>query len=356
MRVEPVVDEWTGPGEKDGTIVPIGYEENAVHPEASKSKYYGEWWYFDARLDDGHVVVGFLQASELMTRKPGIELHVYKPSGEKLSVVKKFDQSALKASKERCDVEIGRNGCRVEIPPDGGLPKHYLHIAEEGMEADLTFHSLLPGWKPGKGMTHYGGRGYFSWVVPIPRASVEGSVRFEGKTREVKGIGYHDHNVVTPDMRRILSFWYWGRLYTDDFTLLYAYVRTKKRFANAVSRPLMLAYKDEIILSTGEMRLRDSDFRFSKVANREYPARLEIEVPGQLSLRFDVRKLIDQADFITEMGINPVIMNPAVKWAINRFMRPGWFRFESDFELKVEHQGRSFVEKGTTLHEMVALQ
>ena len=68
MKIEPVIDEWSGPGEKDGTIVPITPRENAVNREASKSKFYGEWWYFDARLEDGHVVVGFLQASELMTR------------------------------------------------------------------------------------------------------------------------------------------------------------------------------------------------------------------------------------------------------------------------------------------------
>ncbi len=354
MRIEPVVDEWTGPGEKDGTIIPITPAENALHPEARSSKYYGEWWYFDARLEDGHVVVGFLQASELMTRKPGIELHVYKPSGEKLSVVKKFGASDLRASTEKCDVWVGENHCYADFPEGGGLPTHYLHIAEKGMEADLTFHNELPGWKPGKGLTRYGDRGYFGWVVPAPRARVEGTVKFEGEKRDVAGIGYHDHNLVTPDMRRILSYWYWGRLYTGDFTLLYAYVRTKKRFGNAVSKPLLLAYKDEIILSTGEMTLKDSGFVFNKVANREYPAGLQIEVPGSLYLRLDVKKVIDATDILAEL--NPIIMNPVVKWGINKFMRPGWFRFESDFTLKVEHGGRSFEETGTTLHEMVALE
>jgi hypothetical protein len=49
-------------------------------------------------------------------------------------------------------------------------------------------------------------------------------------------------------------------------------------------------------------------------------------------------------------------MNAAVRWLVNRFMRPGWFRFESDFTLRVQHDGRTFEENGTTLHEMVALQ
>ena len=352
MRIEPVVDEWLGPGEKDGTIVPIAPEENAVHRVDSRT--YGEWWYFDARLEDGHVVVGFLQASELMTRKPGVELHVYKPSGEKLSVVRKFPASEVKASEEKCDVWVGENRCYVEWPEVGDLPTHYLYISEQGMEADLTFHSEVPGWKPGRGLTRYGDRGYFSWVVPVPRARVEGTVRFEGRTLDAAGIGYHDHNVVTADMRRILSFWYWGRLYTDDFTLLYAYVRTRRRFARAASKPLMLAYRDRVILSSGEMALTEGEAVFNPEANRTYPAWLEMEIPDRVYLRLDVRRIIDGNDFLRDM--NPVVMSPAVRWLVNRFMRPGWFRFESDFTLRVRHQGQAFERTGTTLHEMVALE
>jgi predicted secreted hydrolase len=352
MRTEPVIDEWLGPGEKDGEIIPVSMVENAVHREPSR--FYGEWWYFDARLEDGHVVVGFLQASELMSRKPGIELHVYKPSGEKISVVKKFPISQLRTSDEKCDVWVGDNHCYVEWPEKGDLPTHHLHIAEEGMEADLTFTSEVPGWKPGKGMTKYGDRGYFGWLVPAPRARVEGTVKFEGKTLQAKGIGYHDHNVVTADARRIISYWYWGRLYTDDFTLLYAYVRTKKRFANVASKPLMVAYKDKVILSSGEMVLTESGTVFNDEANRTYPTKLELDIPDQVYLRLDVQRIIDCNDLLKE--INPVIMNSLTRKLVNKFMRPGWFRFESDFTLRVQHDGRTFEETGTTLHEMVALE
>lgn len=354
MRIQPVVDEWLGPGEKDGEIIPLTPEENALHPEARSSRHYGEWWYFDARLDDGHVVVGFLQASELLSRKPGIELHVYRPSGERLSVVKKFPPSELQASTDRCDVWVGDNHCYAEFPPNGGLPTHYLHISEGDMKVDLAFRSELPGWKPGKGLARYGDRGYFAWVVPVPRAFVEGTVRFGGTILQAKGVGYHDHNVVTADMRRILSFWYWGRLYTDDFTLLYAYVKTNKRFGGKASKPLMLAHDGKIILSSGEMQLREGPPVFNPRANRTYPAFLELEITDQVFLRLEVKRIIDANDFLAEM--NPVIMNPVVKWAVNRFMRPGWFRFESEFLLRVHHEGRTYEEGGTTLHEMVALR
>ena len=171
----------------------------------------------------------------------------------------------------------------------------------------------------------------------------------------VKGIGYHDHNVVTADMRRILSRWHWGRLYADEFTLLYAYVITQNRFGNAASKPLMLAYKDQIILSNGEMQVRESDLVYHKTADRTYPRELEIIVPGRVSLTFKVREIIDAHDLLTDLV--PALRNPLLKAAVKRLVgRPGWFRFSSDYVLKVTHAGQTFERSGVTLHEMVALQ
>ncbi len=334
-------------------IIPLRPEDNALY--APKSRFYGEWWYFDARLDDGHVVVGFLQASELMTRKPGIELHVYRPSGEKLSVVRKFARASLHASRDQCDVWVGRNHCRGDFKEGSDLPVHHLYINEGGMEADLRFESVLPGWKPGQGRTDYGDRGYFFWVVPVPRATVTGTVRIGDEVLEAKGVGYHDHNVITADARRIISHWYWGRLYTDDFTLLYAYVKTNKHFGGVASKPLMLAHKDVVVLSTGEMVVTDADFVYNDVAHREYPRALEIVVPGSLSLRFDVKDIIDAHDLLDDLPA--ALRNPLVRALVHKLVgRPGWFRFSSDYKLTVVREGKTLTDEGTTLHEMVALE
>ena len=139
-------DMWTGEGEKDDIILPLEPGENAAHPVDDKR--YFEHWYFDARLDDGHTVVGFLQTSELVRRKPGVELHVYRPDGEKLSVVRSYPKSEVRASAEECDVTIGDNRCSSRLA-GGGLPVHRVHLAESDMEFDLTFENVLPGWKPG---------------------------------------------------------------------------------------------------------------------------------------------------------------------------------------------------------------
>ncbi len=343
-----VIETWTGPGKRDGSIQLIEPHENAVH--SVKGKTYLEWWYFDAILETGHVVVGFLQASELLSRKPGVELHVYLPSGEKISEIRQYAASDLRISPEVCDVWVGKNNATMISGAQGGPPVYELHIAEGNLEARLTFTPQVPGWRPGEGKTVYGASGYFAWIVPIPRARVEGTIRIGDKVIPARGVGYHDHNWGTADMRRILTHWYWGRIYADDLTLIYAYVRTNRRFGTTCSKPLMIAHKDRIIQSTGQWELFEGDLVFNEQANRHYPERVRIEAPGEFSLSLEVKEIIDAHDFLENL-------NPVLRWGINRTLgRPGYFRFRSDFDLTVVHDGKSLHRSGKTLHEMVALK
>lgn len=255
---------WTGQDERDDVIVPLAPGENAAHP--IDDRHYFEHWYFDALLDDGHMVIGFVQTSELVRRKPGVELHVYKPGGEKLSVIRSYPNKDVTASVTGCDVRVGDNRCYASLD-DGSLPVHHLHLAEDNMEFDLTFENLMPGWKPGVGRADYNDREFFAWIVPAPKARVSGTVRFEGTRLDASGTGYHDHNWGVGDMKRIIDHWYWGRVYAGDYTLLYAYVITTAGY-ELVTRPLMLALGDEIVLSTGEMELESGPSVFDARGER----------------------------------------------------------------------------------------
>lgn len=352
MKQVDVVETWTGPGKSDAVIVPLTLAENAAHE--IDHRHYFEHWYFDARLEDGHQVVGFLQPSELVTRKPGVELHVYKPDGEKVSIKKPFPVSALQVSYDTCDVSLGKNRCFAETADGDELPTHRVHLEEEGVVFDLTFKNVIPGWKPGGGMTRYGDEDFFAWVVPAPKAAVTGTISYEGKEHEASGIGYHDHNWGIGDMKRIVDHWYWGRIYADDFTLLYAYVATTDRYGNARSTPLMLAHGEEIVLSTGAMELDCGDSVFSEAGNRDYPSWVTIKVPGELGLRLEVSDVIDAHDFIEDV---PLARSALLKPLVNRLLgRPGYFRFNSDYTLRVFRDGEPYDRSGVTLHEMVALK
>ena len=344
-----IVEAWHGPGRRDGEITPVGPEGNAAHLDDHKLAF--EHWYFDARLDDGHIVVGFIQTKELIQRKPGVELHVYRPDGTRLEVVKHYSDDEATASREQCDVKVGHNWAKAEFP-EGSLPVHRLHLSEDDITFDLTFENLVPTWMPGGGRTTYGDRDYFAWCVGAPRARVSGTVTIGEETIQASGTGYHDHNWGVGDMKRIIDHWYWGRLYTDDLTVIYATVHTTKKYGSHSSMPLMVARGSEIVLSTGEVTSTEGPRVFNDVANRDYPSTLSLS-SDEVDLTFDVQRIVHANDFLEML---PVVRWKPVKAVVNRLLgRPGYFRFESDFDLTVRLEDEVLKETGRTMHEMVAL-
>lgn len=355
MTTIEVTEAWTGPGRRDERIVTPPPAENGAHPSDQRRAF--EHWYFDARLDDGHVVIGFLQAADLVTGKPGVELHVYRPDGERLEIRKRYPVSAVRAATDQCDVRVGHNFAVADFPAGGGLPVHRVHLEENDLRFDLEFHSEVPAWQPGAGRTNYGERDYFAWIVGAPRARVTGTVQIGDTTLEARGIGYHDHNWGVGDMKRIVDHWYWGRLYAEDFTLIYANVFAQKRYGSQCSTPLMVAHGDEVILSTGEVTIEEGPPVYDARADNAYPRDLVLRADGA-ELRLDVREVIHAHDLLDDVPVvRHKLVKPVAKPLINRLVgRPGYFRFRSDFVLRLDASGTQAERKGSTIHEMVALR
>ena len=156
-----IVESWTGPGRNDADIRRTEVKDNAAHP--SSNKYAFEHWYFDAHLDNGYIVVGFLQTRELVLRKPGVELHVYSPDGTRREIIVHYSPEEATASTTECNVKIGKNYAYVDHGT-GDLPVHRVYLAEGDLEFDLTFTNEVPTWKPGGGYTSYGDQDFFAWV------------------------------------------------------------------------------------------------------------------------------------------------------------------------------------------------
>ena len=108
-----IKEAWLGPGRKDGKIKLIKPKDDALHIDMEK-KGTREWWYFDARLDNGYTVVGFFRAKHERTGKTGVEITIYKPNGEKIQNVIDYLYSDLIASPDLPDVQIGKNYIKVD--------------------------------------------------------------------------------------------------------------------------------------------------------------------------------------------------------------------------------------------------
>ena len=131
------------------------------------------------------------------------------------------------------------------------LPVYQIHIDEGDLGFDLTYTSEVHGWKPGDGYSHFGDLGYFAWVVPFPRARVEGTVRIGDERIDARGVGYHDHNWLNFQFPRIIDYWMWGRIYSETLTVCYAFIQCNKKVDNHAVKVLMAARNEEVVLDTG---------------------------------------------------------------------------------------------------------
>lgn len=348
MTVKTKVTEgWIGPGRRDALIEPLKPIDDGLHMD-QKGMY--EWWYFDAHLDSGHTIVVFFHASNPnpgLAGKTGIEIVLVRPDGKRVQKFIPYSKSKFAAARDKPEVTIGENTLRVE-QRDGELPIYVIDVNEKELGCHLTYKAEVNGWKPGTGLSHFGDLGFFGWVVPFARASVEGTITDGDKTIHVSGIGYHDHNWLNFPFQTIIKYWMWGRIYSEHFTVSYAYIQCNEKVDNHAVKVLMLADGREVILSTGEFEFDKEDFEYNPTAKYQFPKTITISAPGALSATLKVKKVLEAQDMLENF-------NPVLRFIAKHILRmqPGYFRLVSDFELKVTRDGNTVNETGTTLHEIV---
>ncbi|MFW9887526.1 MAG: hypothetical protein ACFFER_05050 [Candidatus Thorarchaeota archaeon] len=351
--ISPSVREgWAGPGRRDGVITPLNPEDDALHIEPGKRNQF-EWWYFDAHLEGGYTVVAFFHAANPnpgIAGKTGVELTLLRPDGRKTQRFIEYDRSEFQASSDMPDVRIGKNYMKVDYS-QGELPVYEIFLDEEELGFHLIYRSQVHGWKPGDGYSHFGGKGYFAWVVPFARAVVEGTVRDGNSTFSVTGVGYHDHNWLNFAFQRIIEYWMWGRVYSDNFTVSYAYIKCNKSVDYHIVKVLMLAKNQDVILSTGEYEFIPEHFEYDERTNHYYPKSLTIRNPQSFETVLKVQRVLEAQNMLDNFGA-------LLRFAASKILRlqPKYFRLLSEFELKVNHGGVSAEESGTTLHEIVAFK
>jgi hypothetical protein len=344
-----VIEGWTGPGRCDATIEPLKPMDDGLHMDMSKRGMY-EWWYFDAHLDSGHTLVVFFHASNPnpgLEGKTGMEIVLLRPDGKRVQKFFPYAKSEFSAAREKPEVTIGGNTLRVE-QREGELPVYEIDVKENNLGCHLKYGAEVDGWKPGTGLSNFGELGFFGWVIPFARASVEGTITDGDKTIQVKGIGYHDHNWLNFPFQSIIRYWMWGRIYSESFTAVYAYIQCNKKVDNHTIKVLMLAEGKDVILSTGEFDFLKDDFEYSPIAKYQFPKQITINAPGGLNATLKMKRILEAQDML--MNFNPVL-----RFLAKNILRikPGYFRLLSNFEMEVRRDGKPVKETGTTLHEIV---
>ncbi len=329
-------------------------EYDGAHPSDSRSAF--EWWYFDAHFSDGHDIVCVMVTPDIFGNHPDqclVSMHINTPSGEVLDIKRNHPLSAFRASTEGCDVEVAGSTMR------GGYPEWRVDVANAeaadspAAEAHLTFTSHTPGWTRGDGDLVFAGIRRplkFGWLVAQPRASVQGTISYDGKTFEVEGEGYHDHNWGDFSMPLRMSRWHWGRIITEDLTMVFADVVTNALYGGVRFPTMIIARGDRLALETYEMEWEYSGYALDSTGLQSYARDIsfsfaERDVSGRVEFR--PKQEMEVTDFFDLTGTPEKLRGPLGKY----IAQPCYFRLLCDYAGEIDFGGEKVELGGETIIE-----
>ncbi len=314
--------------------------DDGLHPCTYPGAW--EWWYFDADFENGYTVAGTYHYGS--PRPPAdsdarfIEIALYSPEGDKRMVRKRYPMEACSFSTEGCDLVIGPNQMR------GNLETCRVVMKEGDQALDLTYERIVGGYvTPGRAEPAecYPSNTPPSWIVIMTRAKVTGTLTWDGKTVNVSGVGYRDHNLesapygargrdeVGPAGGTNL---YWGKLHLGDWTLNWIGSRATRRGGRKPGGRVMVYKGDELVAFT-EKAAADSSEITTEGTGIERPLRVRVwyDEPGLVEGGFDLRvtQCIEFMDLHRRF-------KPFQRWYAERFVgQPAYFRhrFEYDADL-----------------------
>lgn len=182
-----------------------------------------EVWYFDANFDDGSkVIIGFRPCTASgMAEKgftPNLNLDITRPDGTTTQEFAFASVGDSFMSKEKCDVHFGKDWCT------GDFKDYDIHIESTAtLGCDLHYHALTEPFRQGTSEIALGdNEEYFYTDLCVPKCEVTGTLTYDGKTVEVHGQGYHDHQWMNISLFEAFHHWLWGRMYTEKY-IVYIY-------------------------------------------------------------------------------------------------------------------------------------
>lgn len=192
-----------------------------------------EVWYFDATMEDGTTtVVGFRPIG--MTGAgdedaPNLNVNITTPDGQEFVDMIQVPAADSSIATDHCDVRFGPHTAI------GDLKDYDVHVEPvNGIGVDLHYHALVEPYRAGGtaavSLTDDAGNDFYYTDFSIPRHRVTGTVTAGGKTWEVSGQGYHDHQWFSINPLMAWHHWLWGRFYTENFTVVIYDFVTNARF------------------------------------------------------------------------------------------------------------------------------
>ena len=224
--------------------------EDGMRSTGDRGTY--EWWYTDTEYSNGTKIVLIFYSKDHLDVKgpsnPTVQIDVTLPKEKTISVAFSEGKGKLiDASKEKCDVNIGESSIKYI---DG---KYHLKFSHNDVEYSCVMDPLLPMWRPGTGYLYFGEeeKNYFAWFVAVPSANAKATLKINGKTYNLEGNGYHDHNWGNIGINNVINHWYWCRGNIGPYTVIACDIISEKKY-DYTRVPVMLISKDGVIIDDNE--------------------------------------------------------------------------------------------------------
>ena len=329
--------------------------EDGARTDDSKNQF--EWWYFDAELDDGSLVVAYFYKVHFLKDQFFIGFNYTSPQKEDFFRLKYFKSNEVSFQSDSCLVKMNKNLFA------GNLNKYRIALNPDdfdGFGFNLNLQSLVGPYRPQDGIIK-AGDDYFAWLAAVPNGDVDGTITINGKEKKIKGSGYHDHNWGNTPLQKLFKSWTWFRGKAGPYTVILAELNAVESRGGFDIPILFVADENQVLVDKfGNKELLTMK---NNLIEDYYPSKNEpqfsnflISSHDNVSVKISGNQIIDNIEIFKRLSL-PAPLNlfkPAVNFAFRSSgIDPFYTRFASSFVLKIDED---IAIDGTGVMEIMDLQ
>jgi hypothetical protein len=177
-----------------------------------------EKWYFDGQTADGSFFFLYL-APMVLAGKRSAELVISLFPADGGAFRRSFHVAGS-------DLEVAPDRCSARVPAGHIRLSHdevRVKLDLEGAAADLTYRPMDGPWSPhDDGVIVRRANRVLRWVVPLPRARLDGTIRVDEREVRFEGFGYSDFvQTDIPPWSLPLRELLWGRVLGEDALVVF---------------------------------------------------------------------------------------------------------------------------------------
>tara|TARA_B000000475_G_scaffold272257_1_gene272924 strand:- start:23028 stop:24185 length:1158 start_codon:yes stop_codon:yes gene_type:complete len=349
---QEIFDEFIQPDQLGDTVQ---LWEDGARTDDSKNQF--EWWYFDAELDDGSLVVAYFYKVHFLKDQYFIGFNYTSPEKEDFFRLKYFKKNEVSFQSDSCSVTMNQNSF------SGNLESYNITIDPndfDGFGFDLNLQSLVSPYRPQDGVIR-AGSDYFAWLAAVPNGNVNGTIIVDGQEKKIKGSGYHDHNWGNTPLQKLFKSWTWFRGKAGPYTVILAELNATKSRGGFDIPILFVADENKVLVDkfgNRELLTMKNDLIKDYYPSKNEPqfSNFLISSNNNVTVNISGNEIIDNIEIFKRLSLPaPLnIIKPAVNLAFKSSgIDPFYTRFASTFTLKIDENTEI---EGTGVMEIMDLQ